>query len=331
MQSHTSRLKVLKRPVLTTLLLLFPEKRLVNRITRLMDLQRVTMPGWYESLGGEIKAKYPKIPFEFPDMDKFTVLVARSMRNGPYSRRDYKNSIFRECWIVDGTAVETLVAIAKETFLEFQPPMPSDIYPVDSDFEFHHNQETDPSIDRTHIFELHNGRCLRCGVLLDERFFQIHQVDAETSAALCGDCHALMDYHPSVLKPKYVVDNGKIHEEDCRHIGPHTKVKQVWGNSNGFTELETDPPSWLVRKSNTRQKDWQLTTNCKVCNPSSNREVEYPLYWDVPFPNTLIGIEKFIEDFGDNYVPGFRKFKTYRGPFVPFMCGTSNYVPLERP
>ena len=87
----------------------------------------------------------------------------------------------------------------------------------------------------------------------------------------------------------------------------------------------------LVRKRRnyTRQKDWQLTTNCKVCKPQVNKEMEYPLSWDIPFPNTLIGIESFIEDFGDNYVPGFRNFKSYRGPFIPFMCGTSNHVQLE--
>ena len=323
-------LKVLGRTVTSTLLLFRPEKRVVNRITRLADRQRLTMPGWYESLGGEITARYPSIPFEFPDLDKFITLVARSLRSGPYSRRDYKNSLFRECWILDGTAIETLVAIAKEAFLGSHSPIPTAIYPVGADFASHHGHETDPLINRADIFELHDGRCLRCGVLLDERFFHVHQVNEDALAALCGDCHVLMDYHPSVLKPKYVVDNGKVHEQECRHIGPNTKVKQVWGDSSGFSELATDPPSWLVRKSDTRQTDWQLTTNCKVCKPQSNKEMEYPLSWDIPFPNTLIGIESFIEDFGDNYVPGFRNFKSYRGPFIPFMCGTSNHVQLER-
>ena len=290
---------------------LVSEQRKVVMAKKVVREKKTSFPRWFDEIVAAISDRYPLINFDLGDPAKFLVDVHSSAyRRGKYGIPGY---------IVTTAALRSMGKAAARDFMAHKAVFQTDTELTVDEFALHRSWETSDLVDRKAVFEFHDGKCCRCGTLLDNRFFQVHYIghlpqeerrDLGIFVSLCGDCHSFMDGHNEsgrrdlYLRPLYLGASGKLHREQCRHIQSKSDYKQWWPTPEGYLKLDVDPAVWMVTPDNPNNTEWKLVSQCKVC---IDNEQPY-------FPDDRLGVEKAIDEFGEN---GFEQARSYYEDYVP--------------
>ena len=290
---------------------LVAEQRRVVKAKKIVREKKTSFPRWFDEIVAAISDRYPLIKFDLGDPATFLVDVHSSAyRRGRYGIPGY---------IVTTAALRSMGKAAARDFMAHKTVFQTGAELGIDGFALHRSWETSDLIDRKAIFEFHDGRCCRCGTLLDDRFFQVHYIghipqeqrqELGIFVSLCADCHSLMDGHHEggrrdlYLRPLYLGPTGRLHREGCRHVQSKSDHKQWWPTSEGYVRLDVDPPVWMVTPDNPNNKGWKLISQCKVC---IDNEQPY-------LPDDRLGVERAIDEFGER---GFEQARSYYEDYVP--------------
>jgi len=187
----------------------------------------------YAQLTGEIRSRWPLVPFDFRTLDDLMANVGNYLKYGVAPRQNIKAFAKK--------VLDPVVSTAVKDFMNYNPVLSVSEQVVRDKISAKFSAYNDPfritkdvrsppdwAERRKVVYDRDGGCCRRCGVAVSLDKCHIHHLirrsegghhSLENLVTLCRDCHSLMPEHQKVDGgPFYTSHSGyTLHTEECHH------------------------------------------------------------------------------------------------------------------